>query len=392
MIKIGNVPFNKPKVFFFLLIFVILFSVSLLKVISNQKYIVKTDEAKLERGYDERISLGIYPLVYTDEIISFPEKIKTLSTFSSLWSPNRKVINPSLPTVIDNSLRFDDEGEYYMVVNGKFIIRLLSLNRSETDSEKIQLLHNFTAANFIVTTSEDATFNSNPITYIENFTKSISPGQLLCGPTLNFLELIIQNKLDLPTRHTEFTGVIISEGKIEYSTHNTLEVYERNLNKWINLDPNNAFLVKNSSALDITKSFRKITNGESRRMTNSEFNSMKLDYDTSVQPYDSLEQEVPENTVFNPSSIGPRMVRDNLENLAIIYLGGPTYWADRPIIDPGPYGEFDMYFTAAHSEDLLNEAAVKWESNWDLSVTKIGLEKMDEFLEYAYAPYIKGLK
>jgi hypothetical protein len=51
-----------------------------------------------------------------------------------------------------------------------------------------------------------------------------------------------------------------------------------------------------------------------------------------------------------------------------------------------------MYFTAAHSEDLLNEAAVKWESNWDLSVTKIGLEKMDEFLEYAYAPYIKRFK
>jgi hypothetical protein len=119
---------------------------------------------------------------------------------------------------------------------------------------------------------------------------------------------------------------------------------------------------------------------------------MKLNYDTSVKPFDSLITEQPANTAFNPASIGPRMVRDNLENLAILYIGGPTYWLDRPRIDPGPYGEFDMYFTAAHSEELLNDAAVKWESNWNLSVSKIGIENMDKFLKYAYEPYIQELE
>ena len=356
--------------------FSVVFCFSLLKIYANQNYEVDLNEAQYKRGYGSQISNLSYPIVYTDEIVFLPDQVETISTFSSLWSPNRKVINPNLPIVNGNSLRFEDQGEYYMIINGKFVIRVLSLNRSEIDSEKIQLLHNFVAANFIVTTSEVSTFTRNQIEYIHNFTNSVAPGQLICGPTLDFLKLIINNKFDLPTRDVEFTGVIVSEGKIEYSTHNTIEVYVRNLNKWVNLDPNNGFLVKDTSALEITKNFRRITNGESRRITNSEFNLMKLNYDTSVKPSDSLELEPPENTAFNPASIGPRMVRDNLENLAILYLGGPTYWADRPRIDPGPYGEFDMYFTAAHSEDLLNDAAVKWESNWDLSVSKIGLEKM----------------
>jgi hypothetical protein len=329
---------------FFILLF---FSIS--KIINNQNYQVTLDNAKLDRSSNNRISDLVYPVVYTDEIITIPEHIETISTFSSLWSPNRSVVNPKQLLIANDTLRFVNQGEYYVVINGKFIIRVLSLERSEQDSDKIQLLHNFVAANFIVTTSEVTNFSRNQLEYIHNFTNSISPGQLICGPTLDFLKSVINNKLNLPTRDVEFTGVIVSEGKIEYSTHNTIEVYTRNLSKWVNLDPNNAFLVKDSSALDITKNFRKITNNKSRRITNSEFNLMKLNYDTSVKAYDSLELEPPDNTPFNPASIGPRMVRDNLENLAILYLGGPTYWADRPRIDPGPYGEFDMYFTAAHS-------------------------------------------
>ena len=373
-------------------ILILFFILSLARFVNNLHGIVDLGSSEYKNVQDSQINGLDYPVIFTDEEITLPKNISTISSFSSLWSPNRKVTS-NLPQKLNNrQLRFTQVGEYYLIVNGEYIIRVLALNKSAPASENLRYLNNFASANFIATQADDFAFNSDPEKYLNNFATRVAPGQLLCGPTLDFLSRIITNKLKLPTRSVEFTGVNVNDGQIEYSTHNTIEAFAPDINKWVNLDPNNALLVKNSSALDITRMFRSVTKGETRRISHSEFNSMKLEFDRSVRAFDAKNIELPFNSPFNPANIGDRMVHENLENLAILYLGGPTYWRDRPLINPGPYGDFDMYFTAAHSEEFLNDAAVKWESNWDLSVSKIGLENMDKFLEYAYAPFIQRIK
>ena len=336
-----------------------------------------------------RLSGHLYPIIYVDEKLELDYKVKSINYFKPIFSPNRPSINPARPalksTKKSSTLQFKAPGEYYLKLNSNNFLRLLVINRDNNISENVLELFDFITANLVTTAGQDNLFYDDNKNFINNFFHSNHPILLTCGPTLSFFAQIIIDRLNLPVRDVTFTGVWMEGGQLKYSTHNMLEVYLPDKEKWMLFDINNAFAVKWLDAFEITELVRSSTNFDI--ISEDEFNKLELDYHRDVNALRSI----------NPSDNSPTFSRillsdiptDNLwYNLIKIFMAGPGYWGGERFERKGLSPRYDLYLSQYHQDDFLLEGQIRWQDNWNLDVKHIKPYKLKQMLNRAYKDQI----
>lgn len=332
-----------------------------------------------------------YPILYEHELILVNKAIASVAYFRPLHSPDRPEVNPAKPAIQkigDKSLiTFGVPGEYYLVLNESYRLRVLILNRKQSIDLNVVALSDFVAANTSNINGNDAEWYKGPEIFTQNYFSSDQPKMLLCGPTHGFLKLLIGARFGLPTRAVTFTGVYFEQGRIQYGTHNTLEVYLPENRKWVLFDPNNGFMAKWMDAFDITDAVRNAS-ATKNSFTKDDFKKLKLDFHYNVdvkRPFNNFSDQ----NLFFTGMLSKESQREQWPVLMQIFLGGPAYWGGVAGSLPGDY---HLYSSLYHLDPFLIEAQARWQGNWPLKVLKITPDDLKRRLNERYAPEIAERK
>ena len=285
----------------------------------------------------------------------------------------------------------DYTGEYYLKIDEGRKLRVLVLDRGDEISSNVLRVFDFLTANLVVTQGNDKAFYENSGKFAMDFFSSGEPKMLLCGPTLGFFAMILRDRFNIPVRDVTFTGVLMDGGKVLYSTHNVLEVFLPDKNKWMLFDINNGFAVKWMDAFELTETIRAASSSKTN-INKTENQSINLDLHylvdarRAVNPSDST-------PVFRPEILKEVSVRDSWIELFRIYLGGPGYWGGKRFSQQGGLSpEYQLYESLYHQDQFLLEAQVRWVGNWNLKVRQVPPEELKQMLEDAYAEDIATAK
>lgn len=203
-----------------------------------------------------------YPIIYEKQYITIDGEITDLDFFQPLFSADRPEVNPKKPRIVSEEakslLYFDVPGEYYLdlVAENNIKLKVLVLSQRERISGNVLRLFDFLVANLIVTKGNEEEFLKSRENFTKDFFTTKDPKMLSCGPTLAFFEILLRERFNLPVRDVTFTGAFMHGGKVQYSTHNMIEVFLPDLNKWVLFDVNNGFVVKWLDSFEITEIIR----------------------------------------------------------------------------------------------------------------------------------------
>jgi hypothetical protein len=335
-----------------------------------------------------------YPVLYNQEYVAINEDLPSLKFFLPVFSPGRAVVNPEKPRiiVINNRtlLYFDVPGEYYLDINYDKKLKVLVLDRDEEISSNVMRVFDFLVANLVVTQGNDKDFYENSGNFAIDFFKSKEPKMLLCGPTLSFFEIILRDRFNLPVRDVTFTGVFMEGGRLNYSTHNVLEVFLPDKRKWVLFDVNNGFVVKWMDAFEITEKVRNISRSK-KNISKAEFTSIDFDFHYLVDAKRTTDASDLRSS-FSPGMVTQQSVRDRWHDLAKIFLGGPGYWGGKRFNQNGLSSEYQLYSSRYHQDEFLLEAQLRWVANWDLKVRHVPPEELKRMLNDAYAEEVSEKK
>ncbi|MDP4743845.1 MAG: hypothetical protein NWS22_03280, partial [Porticoccaceae bacterium] len=301
---------------------------------------------------------------------------------------------PKMPRVVIEGERsllyFDSPGEFYVEAENNIKLKILVLSQREHISENVLRLFDFLVANLVVTQGNDKEFYENNGNFTIDFFMSKDPKMLLCGPTLSFFEILLRDRFNLPVRDVTFTGVFMEGGQLKYSTHNVIEVFLPDLNKWVMFDVNNGFVVKWLDSFEITEKIRSAS-ATKKNISKLEFDSIGFDAHYLVDAKRSL-NAADLRGVFNPDIIGRESVRDRWHVLAKSYLGGPGYWGGRRFNQNSLSTEFQLYESQYHQDQFLLDAQLRWVGNWNLKVRHFPPAELKVMLDKAYSDQIAAKK
>lgn len=335
-----------------------------------------------------------HPVLYNQEYVALDGTLRNLSFFKPVFSPDRAAVNPGRPRVVVEKSRtlmyFDIPGEYYLDINEDTQLKVLVLNRDDDISSNVLRVFDFLAANLVVTQGNDKEYYSDRENFSKDFFKSQAPKMLLCGPTLSFFETILRERFNLPVRDVTFTGVFMEGGQLKYSTHNVIEVFLPDKNKWMMLDVNYGFAVKWMDSFEITEKIRAASSTK-KNISKAEFEGINFDFHHSVDPKRSLNAS-DLRSVFSPDMVTDESTRVQWHDLAKIFLGGPGYWGGSRFNHKGLPPDFQLYLSQYHQDNFLLEAQLRWQDNWDLKVRHVPPEQLKRMLNDAYAEEISAKK
>lgn len=335
-----------------------------------------------------------YPVLYSQDYIAINEDLLSLDLFLPLFSPDRAVVNPEKPRIVVMNKRtllyFDVPGEYYLDINNDEKLKVLVLDRDQEISSNVLRVFDFLVANLVVTQGNDKEFYENSGNFAIEFFKSKEPKMLLCGPTLSFFEIILRDRFNLPVRDVTFTGVFMEGGRLNYSTHNVLEVFLPDKKKWVLFDINNGFAVRWMNAFEITEKVRNVSRSK-ENISRAEFESIDFDFHYMVDAKRTTDAS-DLRSVFYPEIVTRQSVRDRWHDLAKIFLGGPGYWGGKRFNQNGLSSEYQLYLSRYHQDEFLLEAQLRWQGNWDLKVCHVPPEQLKQMLDDAYAEEVSAKK
>lgn len=335
-----------------------------------------------------------HPVLYNQEYVAINGSLRSLSFFKPVFSPGRAAVNPGRPRVVVEKARtlmyFDIPGEYYLDINEGTQLKVLVLDRDDDISSNVLRVFDFLTANLVYTQGNDKEYYENRENFSKDFFKSKAPKMLLCGPTLSFFEIILRERFNLPVRDVTFTGVFIEEGQLKYSTHNVIEVFLPDKNKWVMLDVNNGFAVKWMDSFEIAEKIRAASSTK-RNISKAEFEAIKFDFHHSVDAMRPLNL-FDLRGVFYSDMVTRESARDHWHDLAKILLGGPGYWGGDRFNHKGLPPDFQLYLSQYHQDNFLLEAQLQWQDNWDLKVRHVPPEQLKRMLNDAYAEELSAKK
>jgi len=157
-----------------------------------------------------------------------------------------KRTNPEMPSHTRSKIQFESAGVYYLVLNGTQFRKFIVLDRSLSDPENLKIIFTFMVQDVIVNSTEDELVGEDAAKFLRENAMRKRPMLILCGPTLHLLRFLVEKNLGLPTRSVSYPGWHFSDGRLQASTHNALEVQIEGSGWWL-LDPNNAFLTEMSA-------------------------------------------------------------------------------------------------------------------------------------------------
>ena len=335
-----------------------------------------------------------YPVLYDREYVAINEDVPSLKFFLPVFSPDRPVVNPEKPRIVVAHNRtlfyFDLPGEYYLDINHDKKLKVLVLDRDEEISANVLRVFDFLVANLLDTQGNDKDFYENSDRFAIDFFTSKEPKMLLCGPTLAFFEIILRDRFNLPVRDVTFTGVFMEGGRLNYSTHNVIEVYLPDKRKWVLLDVNNGFAVKWMDAFEITEKVRNVARSKNN-ISQAEFESIDFEFHYVVDAKRTKDAADLRN-VFHLDIVTRESVRDRWHGLAKVFLGGPAYWGGKRFNQNGLSPEYQLYTSRYHQDEFLLEAQRRWQGNWDLKTRHVPPEQLKGMLHDAYAAEVSAEK
>jgi hypothetical protein len=333
-----------------------------------------------------------YPIIYQGETYELAEDINSIETFLPLFDGERETVNPSDPKVIESTkLLFDVPGEYYLQINQSSNLKILVLSFEDSLSENIVSLFDFITANFLPMRGQGESFYQNRNNYIDSFFQDGDPGLLLCGPTHSLLERLLADRFNIPVRNVTFTGTFLQSGKVQYTTHNMLEVYLPDIEQWILFDVNNGFYVEWKSAVEISQIVRD-TAGSGRKLSSEEWGAIDwAAYDAkvanSVLPYRAADANNAD-AEYKPEHVSDIRADSVWHTTSQYFVGGPSYWNIKRHGAPGLPEDFDLYYVTMHDDELLIEASKRWQTNWNLTVKVVTKGEIKEMHSNVYSELI----
>ncbi len=391
---IGSPP-SKTVAFIFVLAMAALFPAYWITTLQDKGKPIQKELVNKQAGWGKFDFDGQqYPVLYNQEFVAINEDVPSLKFFFPIFSPDRAVVNPEKPRIVERNNRtllyFDVPGEYYLDINNDKKLKVLVLGRDEAISSNVVRVFDFLVANLVVTQGNDKEFYENSRNFAIDFFRSKGPKMLLCGPTLSFFEIILRDRFNLPVRDVTFTGVFMEGGRLNYSTHNVLEVFLPDKGKWVLFDVNNGFVVKWMDAFEITEQVRNASRSK-MNLAKAEFESIDFDVHYLVDAKRTADAS-DRRSVFDPAMVTKQSVRDRWHDLAKIFVGGPGYWGGKRFTLNGLSSEYQLYLSRYHQDEFLLEAQLRWQSNWDLKVRHVPPVELKQMLEDAYAEEVSAEK
>ncbi len=218
-------------------------------------------------------------VVRSGSTVRFSLPVKHVDSWTPLFSPNRRVVNPARPKRVgEKALRFDRPGEYYIRLNRRHYTRVLVLNRTAPPRRHLLALFDFYVANHAWTTAHDAPFYADPPKYLKGFFVRHAPAAILCGPTQWMLQSLIRKRLGLPVRSTSFAGAV-REGRgsrqILFGSHNIIEVYLPDIDKWVHVDGDAGVLPKWKSSLELWAAIKSRVEVQDTALTRAQMSAIE---------------------------------------------------------------------------------------------------------------------
>ena len=278
---------------------------------------------------------GRYPVLWEGQEITVPGSMGALSFFSPVFGADRPVVNPTIPPVLGNRIVFSRAGEYYITIGGATSYKVLVLSAGEPVSAAVGRLFDFWVANSVFAEQDDAAYYADQTGYLDRFFRSTSPMVVLCGPTHANFARVIAEALALPTRRPTFPGTFYWEGEIYYLTHNPIEVYLPDLDRWQLFDVNYAFTVTGMSAQDLSSFVRAHASPKDTGYTDAAA-FRTLDIHTAPRAYLANDPSVGSSRLISGAPVTYAW-RDTFR----FYYGGVAYWGG------------DAYFQMPHGTEFL---------------------------------------
>ncbi len=148
--------------------------------------LLAVDDALLQRGamiaaYQSpqignfSFDIDRYPVIRVGDTVRFAKIITTV--LPSVPFPGRSSVNPGDPFILDeHRLRFSLPGEYHLVLNQQYRLRLLVLKRSSTIEESNHLIRDFVTDGSMVESNKGRSpKNYSPAADLERFVESDGP-------------------------------------------------------------------------------------------------------------------------------------------------------------------------------------------------------------------------
>lgn len=327
-----------------------------------------------------------FPIIFTDEFIEASVPVSVTGSFAPLFGVDRPCVNPSTPIVSEQGLHvsFEAAGEYYIHLNDDVALKVVVLDRDEPISSSVVRIFDFCTANLLNSAGEDHVFTDDRVSYVSNWFLSDDPGMLICGPTHQLFEMILEDRFALPCRDVTFPGTYWRDGEIKRITHNMLEVYVPDVEKWVVFDLNYAFVVKWLSAAEIGLFLHKVfPSGEPPTL--AMWDALAWDrHDSGVSP--RFPKLAPE-PVFREALVSQKLVASQQHQLGILFLGGPAYrgivrWAGTPFL------EAQYCYGSLQKDEALREHAIEWVKTYDLEVVVYPLDELVALLDAGHAAEI----
>lgn len=332
-----------------------------------------------------------YPVIYPGDFVRSPVDIGRIETFKPLFGPERPVVNPTLPKLLNpRELAFEVPGEYYLRFNGDWAAKILVLDADEPISLGVVRLYHFFVANSLPCNGQNPSFYKQGVeAYLDRWFNRDGPALLLCGPTQAAFGEVVEDRFGLPVRMVTFAGTFLRDGKIGKSTHNFPEVYLPDKGRFVAFDINNAFFVRWLSAPEIARKVHETTD-DSALLTAEQWDKIGFDSDmTFAHAPRAARADVliakDTDIEFRPELLSRKTRKEGWPRMVVIYYGGVAYYGHRG------YGtEFLGIYTfgSLHENPKLTDAAVEWINSFNLEVKVVSPEELERLLAQGFSQQI----
>lgn len=333
---------------------------------------------------ENAVGSRMFPIIFAGEYLDIEPVPDLLG--EPVFSGDRKIVNPAIPRfeIVEGNRRtyFEVPGEYYLQLEPDAKIRVLVLDPESEISENVIRTFDFLAANLISTQGHSASFASNHGKFLDRYFQTHKPVMLLCGETLSLFSMIVQQRFSLPVREVTFTGVWLDGGMVKYGTHNVLEIYLPDKEKWMLLDVNNGFAAKWMDAFELTDAIRSAASSRAQ-ITSEEFASVPFNVHYEVDPK-RPKNAADTRTEFSPEMLTNTSIREQWFGLGKVLFSGPGYWGGQRTGESMLPKKHDLYLSRYHSDEFLLQAQLRWQGNWNLDTVHVAPRRLKSMLDDAY--------
>ena len=354
------------------------------------------DDNSLTNLYD--FGSCIFPVIYNNEKIIVNTKITSITTFECIFSPDRYIVNPTLPKkeVIGQKtfLTFDKLGEYYLKFNNIHKLKIVVLERNAEISENVLRLYDFLAANLVTADNDDENYPKNRYKYIFEFFTKENPMLLTCGCILNLFNDIIRERFSLPTRDISLTGTWLYNEKISKSIHLVNEIYLPDKNKWVMFDIPTGFVAKWLSCFEITNIIRKNSLSNTRFILNPDKKNLFNEH-YNVKRFRSKEGEYTckldsDGNINIKNIISTNTYKSVYTDLFNVIFSGPTFFGNIEMWNIE--GKYDRYISGYHTCPLLSKGQIDLVTENNLTAKIINPIELEKILDKSYCNIINEKK